>query len=348
MRKVFLFGVLTTLSFMAKAQNLEALLLASDDSNTLAKYYFEPMFNGLQSSINSGWYHSAKTHKKFGFDVSFGAGAAFSPSNVNFFEFIPSEYNYLSLSGNDTQLPTVISTDSRQTDFEVSIPYLDNQYKVAGFSMPGGIGDDLPLGAVPSPFIQVGVGLFFKTDLKIRYIPNTNFDSRVASNFIGIGIQHDLMQYIGVLDKLPLNMSFLATYSKSDLRYSLGKQNPSSQVSFSNASMAFALNSWTTQLVASLDLPLISFYGALGFSSSNAAVSLKGNYQVNYDVEDSSGNTVSSVSESLVDPLSIRYDSSGTRLTMGARLNLLFFKVFTDYTIQEYNTLNVGFAFSFR
>jgi len=42
------------------------------------------------------------------------------------------------------------------------------------------------------------------------------------------------------------------------------------------------------------------------------------------------------------------FDASGVRATVGTRLSLGFFKIFADYTIQEYNTLAAGIAFSFR
>jgi hypothetical protein len=33
---------------------------------------------------------------------------------------------------------------------------------------------------------------------------------------------------------------------------------------------------------------------------------------------------------------------------IGARLNLLFLKIFANYTIQEYNNLTAGISFNFR
>ena len=42
------------------------------------------------------------------------------------------------------------------------------------------------------------------------------------------------------------------------------------------------------------------------------------------------------------------FESSGFRTTLGARLSLGFFKIFADYTLQEYNALSLGIAFSVR
>jgi hypothetical protein len=42
------------------------------------------------------------------------------------------------------------------------------------------------------------------------------------------------------------------------------------------------------------------------------------------------------------------FDTSGARVTLGARLNIGFFKIFGDYSVKEYNTITAGIAFSFR
>ena len=48
------------------------------------------------------------------------------------------------------------------------------------------------------------------------------------------------------------------------------------------------------------------------------------------------------------DPLSSEKTYTGTHAMIGARANLLFLKIFANYTLQEFNTLNVGVSVSFR
>ncbi len=50
----------------------------------------------------------------------------------------------------------------------------------------------------------------------------------------------------------------------------------------------------------------------------------------------------------LVDPIALSYSPSSVRASLGARLNLTFFKIYADYTVQEYSNLSAGIAFSFR
>ena len=48
------------------------------------------------------------------------------------------------------------------------------------------------------------------------------------------------------------------------------------------------------------------------------------------------------------DPLNLDFEANGIRATIGTRLNLSIFKIFADYTFQNYNTATVGIAFSVR
>ena len=50
------------------------------------------------SSMNGGWYSTAKSHKKLGFDITFGLNAAFHARQRQMFEFIADQYNFISLA----------------------------------------------------------------------------------------------------------------------------------------------------------------------------------------------------------------------------------------------------------
>ena len=59
------------LAFSTKAQDgFEGYLLAdSNDRSKLIEAYVNPAMKGLIYSMNSGWYHTAKVHKPFGFVI---------------------------------------------------------------------------------------------------------------------------------------------------------------------------------------------------------------------------------------------------------------------------------------
>lgn len=333
---------------MIRSQELESILLAADDASLLTENYLNPGMRGLMFSMNDGWATTAKVHEKFGFDITIGLNASMVPHAAKTFAFDPTEYTYISLPNGESQLQTVMSESSTDTKVDISIPYGDGTYRVGSFKMPGGIAKDLPLNAVPAPTVQVGFGLPTKTDIKARFVPNIKFDNDVESNLIGFGLQHDLTQYFGVIEKLPLSVSILGAFTNMNVIYHINDDTAADGVMVSDGKTEFKLNTWTVQALASLDFKLITLYGGVGYNNGKTTVKLKGDYLLTYDIEDGNGNYLGTVDESISDPFNLAFAANGIRGTLGARLNLSIFKIFADYTFQEYNTATLGVAFSVR
>ena len=348
MKKLILSIVLLVSTQLSKAQTFETFILAADDASTLGENYVAPAVRGLMYSMNGGWYTTAKTHKLFGFDITINANAAFVPSNEEIFAFNPNNYTFLSLPNGETTLNTLMSENDSETVVDIRIPLGDGTFKVASFNMPGGIADELPFNAVPSPMVQFGFGIPLKTDLKFRFVPTLTFDDNIQGNLIGFGLQHDIMQYFGPLEKLPLNLSILAAFTAMKVNYEFTGENADEVVILNNADAEFKMNTWTIQALASLDFKIISFYGGIGYNTGNSTAKMRGEYGLTYDVEDSNGNVIGNITETVVDPINLDFSISGIRGTLGTRLNIGFFKIFADYTIQEFNTASAGIAFSFR
>ena len=148
------------------------------------------------------------------------------------------------------------------------------------------------------------------------------------------------MQYFGPLEKLPLNVSVLAAISKASFEYDLSDSTFGGNSS--NRKMTFEADTFTIQALASIDLPVISAFAGLGYNAGDSQFDVSGDYSIPY--------TVSGVNfpRILEDPISIATKASGLMGIVGARLNLLFLKIFANYTIQEYNTLTAGISFNFR
>lgn len=314
-------------------EGIENLLRASEsDAVLLAEGYTQPLGKALIYGLNAGWASSAKTHKKLGFDLTIGAAAPFVPSVDE--SFIPEGLS--SLQAPAGGLPTIFG-EANTTELNVNIPAQDGLPELTGtLDFPGGYKDELPANTLPAPFIQAGVGLFFDTDLIVRYVPQfenegTNF------NLFGLGLKHNLMQYFGPLDKLPLNVALLAAFTQTELTYDIPLQ-PNQQI-------AFDVNAYTIQALASVDLPVISVFGGVGYSSGTSNLKALGDYNLVYNVE---GIEDTNVSRSISDPLDLSYDASGMMGVVGLRMNLLFLKIFANYTLQEYNTLTAGISFNFR
>ena len=95
-----------------------------------------------------------------------------------------------------------------------------------------------------------------------------------------------------------------------------------------------------------LNFPIINFYGGIGYSGGSSTFKMKGTYELEYNTSQPAPNNKKT--QVLTDPINLDFDASGLKATVGTRLSLGFFKLFADYSLQEYNTISAGLAFSFR
>ena len=135
----------------------------------------------------------------------------------------------------------------------------------------------------------------------------------------------------------------MAAYSNMGVNYEIGNVN--NDVSTQNASANFSLNTYTIQAIASLNFPVLNVFGGIGYNGGSIRLDMLGNYTLNYNT---SINGAPDVEESITDPFSIKTSSGSINATIGTRVSLGFFKLYGSYSLQEYNTINAGIAFSFR
>jgi len=350
------FTSLTFISVVSQAQeaNINSSNLISD-TEKIATEYFNPTFKGLIYGMNSGWYHTAKVHKTLGFDITIGANASVIPSKDEIFNLLE-----LNLSNNTvftgTNTPPTIAGSSGNTEIihtvEAEGSYLGSSYTYdtsINFQLPDGIKDDLPLNAIPTPSIQIGLGLPKKFEVIVRATPKIGSDD-VKGNLFGLGIKKEITSIFGPIDKTPFHLSILAAFSKMKVDYTIDNINEEN-VDVSNGSIDFDLTSYTVQAIASINFPIINFYGGLGYNGGKSTLDLLGNYTLYYDgtVPASIGlpNNTATVTDNISNPLSIETNVNTFNATIGTRISLGFFKIFGSYTLQEYNTINAGIAFSF-
>jgi hypothetical protein len=343
-KKILILVSLFTFIFTSKAQEgFENILLADpNDASKLLQGYFNPAVKGFIYGMNNGWYHTAKVHKTLGFDISLIGNLSMASSEDKAFDI--SGLNSITstattaptFAGNDTETPMTVTRT-------ITVNGTSRQVS-ANFNMLGGLQKKLPLGGFTTPAIQANVGLPFDTELMVRYLPETTFkDSNI--NMIGIGIKKEITSWFGPIDKLPLHVSLMAAYSTLDVNYTLKDIN-TSVFQMSNAGAELQVKAYTVQAIASLNFPFISAYGGIGYSSGTSTFKMKGTYKGTYQTGLAAPNH--EITETLTPPSNMEFDASGMKTTLGARVSLLFFKIFADYTFQEYNTVSAGIAFSFR
>lgn len=338
MKKILLPLLTLIISFSAKAQDgPEGILFASkQDANRLTNAYINPAMKGLIYGMNNGWYHTAKVHKKFGFDITIGFNGSIVPSKDEIFSL--SNLNSINQPTGNITSATVAGSENDGS--QATVTFQENGITYTGtFEMPRGIKEDLPLNAVPAPAIQASMGLPFKSDIILRYVPKVGSDD-IKGSLFGIGLKKEITSWFGPMDKTPLHVSLLATYSTMGVDYNIVDENPNDNIEIENGKVDFDLNSYTVQAIASLNFPIINVYGGVGYTGGTSSLDMTGRYTLSYNA--------SLNQRTLTNPLNLDSNASGFKATLGTRLSLGFFKIFADYTLQEYNAINAGIAFSFR
>jgi hypothetical protein len=294
-----------------------------------------PLMKGAIYSSNGGWFNSAKVHKKLGVDLSLRLNASFVPSADQVFSI--SNLEYITSEAND--LPTIIGS-SRQEELIVTIPpdgILPEMNTT--IKSPKGIKSKLPLGAVPAPVLQLGIGIPFDTEVILRYSPEYHRKG-IDMSFKGLGIKHNLLQYFGPIDKFPINISALASFSKMKIDYDI---QSFSSIKGSGQVAQFSLNNYNLLLIASLDVLVVNFYAGFGFSGGDSSFKMLGHYDLEYQTESNIP-----ITRSLNDPIDMNFNVSGYQTTIGAKFKFLIFSAYADFTFQDYNTLSAGISINFR
>lgn len=305
------------------------LLTDNNDRSKLIEAYISPAMKGLIYGMNNGWYHTAKVHKPFGFDISIGLNAS----------LVPEEDEMFTLSGltsvNTGSITAATVAGSENTTPLTTVNFIEGgtAYSTT-FNAPGGVKESLPLSAVPAPAVQISLGLPAKFEVSLRLVPKVGSDD-VKGNLFGLGLKKEITSWFGPMEKTPLHVSLLAAYTTMNVDYNIESDG---NISVQNGLAEFKLNAYTVQAIASLNFPIINIYGGFGYGSGSSTLKMLGDYSLTYGP----------LTRTISNPLTSDFDASGFRTTAGLRLSLGFFKIFGSYTLQEYNTANLGIAFSIR
>ncbi|BDX39199.1 hypothetical protein CYCD_25540 [Tenuifilaceae bacterium CYCD] len=291
-----------------------------NDAEKLSKEYLEPFGKSLGTSLNNGWYNSAKPHKLFGFDITFTAAITVPPSGDRKFDVSKLNLEYWELQDpNDNMAPTV-------TGEKTGGPRLVDQATGTSASI------DLPQGAnlrfIPAPIVQVGVGLPFHTEIMGRFFPKVDISGVGNFSLWGVGIKNEFKEFIPVFKRLPIDVSILLGYTKLKSSFDIK----------SNQTLDFEATGFTGKLLISKSIPVLTVYAGVGYNKSNTDVALKGTYEA----------TIAGVNQSIKDPLSLDFSNSGVNANIGLRIKLALIAFHFDYALGKYSILNAGVGINFR
>ncbi len=341
-------GIITTTAF-AQIDGLGNILgSGTENAGIYFENYFAPFTNAFGASLNAGWYNSAKPHKLGGFDITANFNFAFVPDADKTFDLSTLQLQNVSFPEGPMTATISGSRDGGKAIVYTPAPTIAPNQNVT-IDAPGGSG----LGFTFVPMPQIGIGLVKQTELNVRFLPKVSVKKYGDISLWGVGIKHDLLQWIPVLSKAPVfQLSVQGGYTKLSSKFNLNVTPSVYQLQgsgdYSNQQLGLDVKSFTANLLIGANLPVVSFYGGLGFATTNSVLDLTGNFPVP-TVNTSGELTITDV----VDPVHAEMtnsDGSTTkpRINGGMRIKLGVITIHGDYTYANYSTATAGIGISFR
>lgn len=316
---LMLFLSVLLVSGVAYSQEDAAKFLSGslDDAKLLTKAYLEPFGKSFGTSLNNGWYNTAKPHKLFGFDITFTAAITVPPSADSKFDVSKLNLQYWELQNSDDNIaPTV-------TGEKTSGPTLvDKGTGTASLQLPQGAN----LRFVPAPIVQVGIGLPFHTEVMGRFFPKVDINGVGKFSLWGVGIKNEFKEFIPGFKLVPIDVSIMLGYTKFMSSFEIK----------SNQTLEFNASGFTSKLLISKSIPVLTVYAGVGYNKSTTEVAFKGTYDI------------PNVGVGITDPLDLDFTNSGFNANIGLRIKLSVIAFHFDYALGKYSVFNAGVGINFR
>ena len=209
--KVALF-LLVIMSNQLKAQNAEVFQQIGyllNDALLYSDKYLSPATDAAVYQASSGWMSSAKKKELWQVTVGVNANLFFVPKSDKTFSANSNDFEFFSIEGqNSVEVPTALGND--------------DQYYLVGdlggsevrLKSPEGVNEE----TVFYPYLQAGVGLWYGTELLVKYSPKTKL-KKGDYQVYGAGLKHNLDQYFSKNFNKTIHVSALVAYSKENLSF---------------------------------------------------------------------------------------------------------------------------------
>ena len=298
----------------------QVTLSNAEDANEFLQAYLSPLGESLGAGLNNGWYNTAKPHKLGGFDLTFTLNTVLVPKGKQ--NFNPDKIN--NFSSEDATTPTILGKGEGAT-----ITY--NGFE---FNMPD---QGSALNVLPVPMIGIGIGLIKKSEIDIRYVPtykyNAGFVGKGSIGLWGVGVKHDILQWIPLVgDAFPMSLSLQAGHTSLNTDIEIKSQGVAQEVEL-------AVKATTINLIASRKLLMFTGYAGIGYNNSTTSFDGKTSFKLG------AGSQVLDFNV----PLEMKFDSQNEfRANIGFRFNITVFAIQANYTFSEYPTATLGIGVSLR
>ncbi|WP_293300749.1 DUF6588 family protein [Pedobacter sp. UBA4863] len=310
---------LLPLNLMAQDEVGDLIIGSPADATKLINAYAAPAFKGFGLGLNSGWANSAKSIGAFRFDLRVTVTAAMSPKKDQSFD--------VSTLGLQTLKPTnpskTISPTVTGDDVEGVEMISTTASSPQPFKLPKGMGFNY----IPSPQVQLTVGLPKNIDVSLRYSPTIDLNENGKFSLFGIGAKVEVLPLIlGKTGKLlPFDLAVAGGYTK--LKYELPLDVNSGK--YNDQVLKTEFGGFSAEAIISKKLAIFTPFASLGYNTAQHKINALGTYDM-----DTNG---------IKNPISIDDKSiNAVKASAGFQLKLAVLKLYASYTLSEYNYVNAG------
>ncbi|MFW5644949.1 MAG: DUF6588 family protein, partial [Bacteroidota bacterium] len=269
-------------SLHAQIKEIDFLKGGVQDAEILFGEYLRPYANAFGADLNGGWFNTAKPHKLGGFDVTVTVSGAWAPDMHQTMDLAELGLE-ATISGESSITPTIAGkpTDQRPTlMYSTENPVDGGEVSLAEYRLPNGTG----LNFIPVPMAQASIGLPFGTDITGRFLPSLDLGETGNIGLWGVGLKHSILQHIPVLKRIPVidasvqggytQMNSYANVTFTPDAYSFAENLVSDILIYKGQKVNLDVQAYTVNLVFSQTLPVVTFYQAIGYSTTKTGLSL--------------------------------------------------------------------------
>ena len=315
MLRFLIISLFVFFSFSLKSQ---VLIDNVNDAKSFLQAYLNPLGNGLGAITNNGWYNTARPHKLLGFDATVSLSLlnitdenkSFDPNSITNF------------SSNSTSTPTILGRGDGAT-----VNYKGEQFKLPNQSTL--------ISALALPNFNFGLGIFKKTELNGRFIPNYKYNigfvGKGEISMWGLGFKHDLLQWIPIIgDAIPMSLSLQAGHTQLNSGLSILDQDVSIDVQATNFN-----------IILSRKILMLTGYTSVGYNFSTTT------FTAGEDITVLDTFNLNELEISL--PIEMKFENNNEfRANVGLRFNLAVIAIHANHTFSKYPVTTIGLGVSLR
>jgi len=336
MKKITLLLALIAVTY-AKAQGLNSILVAGvEDAEQFANSYLAPVSEASIYGISNGWYNTADAKPLGGFEISviLNSTGFKNKDDKKAFLLDPADYENLDFVENPGQA-RLVATGLGDIEGVEAFVEDDSGLFREEFELPTGLSAE-DFNFVPSGYLQASVGLVKGLEVKARFLPKIKFEDDAKIGLFGAGLQYDFTKMLPADKLLPVAISAVIGYTNLNGEYDFTEL---SIIDGSDQRVEASFNTWNfSAVVSTRNIPVINFYGGIGYITGKSDIDFLGTYEANGPF----------FSETVVDPFSVSQNASGVSANLGTKLKLGFFRINAEYNISEFSTFTFGINFGFR